>query len=89
MKVGSMINDYSGYSASTAFVFAPLPPLRASFLCGNQHQPPIRILPLHVQLTHLPKLNFAPRPPRLDHSPQTSTMNRGIRTTRVCPIESV
>ena len=71
---------------STAFAFAPLPPLRASFLCGNQHQPWIRILPSHAQLTHLPKLNFAPRPAHPDHSPQTSTTNRGTRTTRVCPI---
>jgi hypothetical protein len=42
--------------------------------------------PLHGQLTHLPKLNFAPRPARPDHSPQTSTTNRGTWTTRVCPI---
>ena len=70
----------------TAFAFVPLPPLRASLLCGNRHQPWIRILPLHAQLTHLPKLNFAPMSVRPDHSLQTSTTNRGTWTTRVCPI---
>jgi hypothetical protein len=74
---------------STAFAFALLPPLRASLLCGNQHQPWIRILPLHAQFTHLPKLNFAQRPARPDHSPQTNTTNRGTWTARVCPIGSV